>query len=90
MKVSFPQNLMRFFEELKVYAVFVLNVSSYLGIFRVNLLFFADEVGVDEEEREEEGYGDRGGDRGDDDDEDEEEEDGTPNFVLIFPKLLRF
>lgn len=46
-------------------------------------MLFADEIGVDEEERDEEPYGDRGGDRGGDDED--EEDDGEPILFFLIP-----
>lgn len=54
--------------------------------FRGNC-FSSDDIGIEEEERDEEPYGDQGGDRDDDEDE---EEDGTMRFQPNFRDILAY
>lgn len=65
---------------LKSYHMLDFDVWFCLCFFR-GICFLADEVGIEEEERDEEPYGEQGGDRDDDEDE---EEDGRMCFQSIF------
>lgn len=52
-----------------------------------HFVILSDEIGVEEEDRDEEPYGDQVDDR---DDEDEEEEDGEAPFFVFWKYIVAF